>query len=91
MFLSSQGFEEKESLIASQELRIQNLETRLEALRPKKRRKVRTSPNSKFANIKAIQQAQEEASRAMSAEQTKEDIYEASIGSSTSDYIIVDS
>jgi hypothetical protein len=55
------GFEEQESILADHELRIQSLEAQLEASRPKKRRKVRTSPNSKFADIIAIQRAQKEA------------------------------
>jgi hypothetical protein len=33
----------------------------LEAARPKKRMRVRTSPNSKFVNIEAIQRAQNKA------------------------------
>jgi hypothetical protein len=49
------SFEKQESVLAGQQLKIQSLETQLEAFRPKKRRKVRASPNSKFANIKAIQ------------------------------------
>jgi len=57
----TKGFDEKESLLADAQLKIQALETKLEASRPKKRRKVRTSPNSKFANIEAIYKAQEEA------------------------------
>ncbi len=39
-------------------LRIKELEERLEHLRPKKKRKVQTSPNSKFATIRAIKEAQ---------------------------------
>ena len=36
----------------------------MEKARPRKRRKVRTSPNSKFADITAVQQAQREAREA---------------------------
>jgi hypothetical protein len=46
--------------LADYELKIQSLEVQLEKARPKKRRKVRTSPNSKFADTEAIQQAQRE-------------------------------
>ena len=45
------GFEEQESVLANHELRIKSLEAQLEKARPKKRRRVRTSPNSKFVNI----------------------------------------
>ena len=34
------------------------MEAKVEQLEPKKRRKVRTNPNSKFAGIKAIKKAQ---------------------------------
>ena len=39
-------------------MRIRELEERLEQLRPRKKRKVQTSPNSKFATTRAIQAAQ---------------------------------
>ncbi|KAL5313413.1 hypothetical protein ACEPPN_019146 [Leptodophora sp. 'Broadleaf-Isolate-01'] len=39
-------------------MKIKELEERLEQLRPKKRRKVRTSPNSKFVTTRAIKEAQ---------------------------------
>ena len=39
-------------------MKIKELEERLEQLRPKKRRKVKTSPNSKFVIIRAIREAQ---------------------------------
>ena len=45
---------EQESVLVDQQLKIQSLETRLEASGPKKQRKVRTSLNSDFADIKAI-------------------------------------
>lgn len=57
----TKGFDEKDILLAKAELKIQALEARLEASRPKKRRKVKTSPNSKFADIEAIYKAQKEA------------------------------
>ena len=57
----AKGFDEKDYALAQSNLRIQQLETRLEELAPRKRHKVRTSPNSRFADIKAIKQAQIEA------------------------------
>ncbi len=59
------GFEEQESVLASHELRIQSLEVQLEKARPQKRKKVKTSPNSKFADIKAIYEAQIAADKAL--------------------------
>ena len=54
------GFEEQESVLANHELKIQSLEVQLEKARPKKRKKVKISPNSKFADIQAIQRTQNE-------------------------------
>ena len=81
------GFEEQESILASHELRIQSLEVQLEKARPKKRMKVRTSPNSKFADIRAIQRTQREANGAEIEEQAL-DI--ASLSDSTFDCIGVE-
>ena len=81
------GFEEQESVLADHQLRIQSLETRLEAARPKKRRKVKTSPNSKFANIEDIQKAQREA-REVDIEEEASDI--ASLSDSTLDCIEIE-
>ena len=80
------GFEEQESVLASQELKIQSLEAQLEKARPRKRRKVRTSPNSKFADIEAIRRAQREADGEETEEQAS-DI--ASLSDSTADCIVV--
>ena len=52
------GFEEKDFALGLAQTQIRQLETRIEQLQPRKRRKVRTSPNSKFADIKAIREAQ---------------------------------
>ncbi|KAF4627553.1 hypothetical protein G7Y89_g10598 [Cudoniella acicularis] len=52
------GFEKKDYTLAQAELRIKQLEARVEQLEPRKRRKVRTSPNSKFADIRVIKEAQ---------------------------------
>jgi hypothetical protein len=57
----AKSLDNKDYVIAEQELRIKQLEARLEQLGPRKRRKVRTSPNSKFAEIDTIKQAQIEA------------------------------
>ncbi|KAF4631462.1 hypothetical protein G7Y89_g6669 [Cudoniella acicularis] len=55
------GFDEKDFDLAQANLRIKQLEARVEQLEPRKRRRVKTSPNSKFADIRAIRQAQIEA------------------------------
>ena len=52
------GFDEKDTLLANTLQRVEALEAQLEAIRPQKRRKVELSPNSKFADIEAIQRAQ---------------------------------
>ena len=81
------GFEEQESVLADHQLRIQSLETRLEAARLKKRRKVKTSLNSKFANIEDIQKAQREA-REVDIGEEASDI--ASLSDSTLDCIEIE-
>jgi len=45
--------------MAKVKLRFQAVETQLDALRPKKRKKVEISPNSRFADIETIWYAQE--------------------------------
>ena len=57
----TKGFDEKDYALAGAKLRIEQLEARVEQLEPRKKRKVRTSPNSKFADIRAIKRAQIEA------------------------------
>ena len=52
------GIDEKENELGKANIKIKELEERLEHLRPKKKRKVQTSPNSKFAIIRAIKEAQ---------------------------------
>ncbi|KAF4630035.1 hypothetical protein G7Y89_g8107 [Cudoniella acicularis] len=54
----TKGFEEKEYALAQAELRIKQLEAQIDQLEPRKRRKVQTSPNSKFADIRAVEEAQ---------------------------------
>ncbi len=51
------GFDQKDFVIAQHELRIKQLEARVVQLEPKKWRKVKPSPNSKFIGIKAIRKA----------------------------------
>jgi len=57
----SKGLDNKDFVIAQHERRIQQLEARVVELQPRKRRKVVTSPNSKFADIEKIYKAQVEA------------------------------
>jgi hypothetical protein len=82
----TKGFDEKDSLLAKAQLQIQALEAQLEAARPKRRRKVETSPNSRFADIKAIQRAQEEVAV---AESYKEDEEESEVSDKEESCIIV--
>lgn len=57
----SKAVDQRDFVIAQHERRIQQLEARVQQLEPRKRRRVRTSPNSKFAGIEAIKKAQIEA------------------------------
>ena len=57
----AKGIDKKDFVIAKHKRRIQELEAKIEQLEPRKRRKVKTSPNSKFARIDAIKRAQIEA------------------------------
>lgn len=57
----TKGLEQKDFVIAQQEMKIRQLENRLVQLQPRKRRKVEASPNSRFVNIKHIMRAQREA------------------------------
>jgi 4-hydroxybenzoate polyprenyltransferase len=57
----TKGFDEKDYTIAMQADRIRALEAQIEGLKPKRRKKVKLSPNSKFASINAIRKAQIEA------------------------------
>lgn len=52
------GIDEKEYELGKANIKIKELEERLEHLRPRKKRKVQTSPNSKFATTRAIKEAQ---------------------------------
>ena len=69
----TKAFDEKDSLLATAERRVDQLERQLEAVRPKKRKKVRTSPNSKFVDIDAIWKAQNEANGVEIEEESEEE------------------
>ena len=81
------GFKEQESVLVDHQLRIQSLETRFKAAKPKKRRKVKTNSNSKFVNIEDIQKAQKEA-REVDIEEEASDI--ANLSDSTLDCIEIE-
>jgi formate dehydrogenase maturation protein FdhE len=81
------GFEEQESVLADHSYRIQSLEVQLEKARPRKRMKVRTSPNSKFADIAKIRRTQLAAGE---AEPEEEDEKEANESDSTLDCILIE-
>ena len=57
----SKAVDQRNFVIAQHEHRIQQLEARVLQLEPRKQRKVRTLPNSKFVGIEAIKKAQMEA------------------------------
>ena len=81
------GFKEQESVLASYKLRIQSLEVQLKKAKPRKQRKVKTSLNSKCADIKSIKKAQIEAKEAGIVDNNKE---EANDSSSTLDCIEIE-
>ena len=53
----TKGFDEKDFALGQAELRIKQLEAQLEQAKPRKRRKVQNSLNSKFIDIKAIKES----------------------------------
>lgn len=55
------GFEEKDYQLATLQSRVEVLEQQVEAIKPRKRKRVQISPNSKFTGIEAIYKAQVEA------------------------------
>ena len=57
----SKAIDQRDFVIAQHKRRIQILEAKVQQLEPRKRRKVKTSPNSKFVGIEAIKKAQYEA------------------------------
>jgi hypothetical protein len=52
------AFDQKDFALGQAEMKIQQLEAKLDQLQPRKKRRVQTSPNSRFADIQAIQRAQ---------------------------------
>ena len=56
----TKAFDEKDGLLAKAQLQIHAPETQLAAVKPKKRKRVETSPHTRFADIDAIRRAQEE-------------------------------
>ena len=52
------GIDEKDYELGKANMKIKKLEERLEQLRPRKRRKVQTSPNAKFVTTRTIFEAQ---------------------------------
>jgi hypothetical protein len=81
------GFEEQENVLADHGHRIQSLEVQLEKARPRKRMKVRTSPNSKFADIAKIRRTQLAAGEARPEEEEEEETNESD---STLDCILIE-
>jgi hypothetical protein len=81
------GFEEQESVLADNGHRIQSLEVQLEKARPRKRMKVRTSPNSKFVDIVKIRRAQLAAGEGRPENNDEE---EANKSDSTLDCILIE-
>jgi hypothetical protein len=81
------GFGEQESVLADNGHRIQSLEVQLEKARPRKRMKVKTSPNSKFADIAKIRRAQLAAGE---GRPENEDEEEANGSDSTLDCILIE-
>jgi hypothetical protein len=80
------GFEEQESVLADHGHRIQTLEVQLKKARPRKRMKVKTSPNSKFTDIAKIRRTQLATREARPKGKDKE---EANKSNSTLDCILI--
>jgi 4-hydroxybenzoate polyprenyltransferase len=83
----TKGFDEKDFALAEAELQIQKLKEKIEQLQPRKRRKVQTSPNSKFADVRAIKRAQIEAGDTEIEEEDSDSSIEST---STGDFIEVE-
>jgi hypothetical protein len=83
----SKAWDQRDFVIIQHEYRIKQLEARVIQMEPRKRRKVRTSPNSKFAGIEAIKKAQIEAG---DREIKEEDSDRASQLASTLSYITIE-
>jgi hypothetical protein len=70
----SKGIEQKDFVIAQQEMKIRQLESKVVQLQPRKRRKVEGSPNSKFVSIEDIMRAQIEAGERQNVPSDSEDV-----------------
>ncbi|PWI64474.1 hypothetical protein PCL_09629 [Purpureocillium lilacinum] len=79
-------FDEKNGLLAKAQLQIQALETQFAAVKPKKRKRVETSPDSRFAEIEAVRRAQDEVK---AAENKDSDGTEAELTDIGDDCIVV--
>ncbi|KXH47156.1 transposase [Colletotrichum nymphaeae SA-01] len=55
------AFSEKSFLLASSQQQVRVLEARVKRMAPRKKKSVQTDPNTKFANIRDIKRAQEDA------------------------------
>ncbi|MDB5910656.1 MAG: transposase [Massilia sp.] len=82
------AIDEKDVQLATTLEKVRSLEAQVEAAKRRKRRMVRTSPNSKFANIEAIHRAQVEAGE---AENSPDESSESDIPSETGSCIVVGS
>lgn len=82
------AIDEKDVQLATSLEKIKSLEAQVEAGKARKRKKVKTSPNSKFADIEAIYKAQVEAGE---AENGPDESSESDIPSETGSCIIVGS
>ncbi|KAJ6436170.1 UbiE/COQ5 family methyltransferase [Purpureocillium lavendulum] len=82
----TKGFDEKDGLLAEAQLQIQALETQLAAAKPKKRKRVETSPNSRFADVEAVRRAQAEVNAAENGDPDRTEDELSEIGD---DWIVV--
>ena len=82
------AIDEKDVQLATSLQKIKSLEAQVEAGKRRKRKKVKTSPNSKFANIEAIHKAQVEAGE---VENSTDESSESDIPSETGSCIVVGS
>jgi hypothetical protein len=71
------SFDEKTYQLATAQQEIRSLEARIEDIKPRKRQKVRLSPNSKFADIEAVRRAQIEAGDIEASDHESDDTNES--------------
>ena len=86
----TKGWDERDSLLAEAHLRIDALEARVQSLEPKKRKKVKLNPNTKFGDIWAVSRAAEEAQIGIAEEEDSEESDEDDISVSTVETEVVD-